>query len=63
MILTKVFIVGSEGTAGLRLHSRLKTRSDVELLEIDAELLQNPQEIKNLIEKADFVFPLMRRAK
>jgi len=52
----KVFIVGSEGTAGLRLHSRLKMRSDVELLEIDAELRKNPQEIKSIIEKADFVF-------
>lgn len=54
--MIKVFIVGSEGTAGLRLHSRLKMRSDVELLEIDAELRKNPQEIKSIIEKADFVF-------
>jgi len=54
--LVKVFIVGSEGTAGLRLHSRLKLRSDVELLEIDAKLRKDSPEIKRLIEKADFVF-------
>lgn len=56
MILVKAFIVGSEGTAGLRLHSRLKLRSDVELLEIDAELRKDAQEIRRLIEKSDFVF-------
>ena len=54
--MTKVFIVGSEGTTGLRLHSRMKERSDVELLEIDAELRKNPEEIKRLIEKSAFVF-------
>lgn len=54
--MIKVFIVGSEGTAGLRLHSRLKLRNDIELLEIDSELRKNSQEIKKLIEKADFVF-------
>lgn len=56
MVMVKVFIVGSEGTSGLRLHSRLKLRSNVELLEIDAELRKNPREVKRLIEKADFVF-------
>lgn len=54
--MIKVFIVGSEGTSGLRLHARLKLRNDIELLEIDTELRKNPQEIKRLIEKADFVF-------
>ena len=56
MILTKVFIVGSEGTTGLRLHSRMKERRDVKLLEIDSELRKNQAEIKRLIEKSDFVF-------
>ena len=56
MILVKVFIVGSEGTAGLRLHSRLKARADIELLEIDSELRKDTSEIKRLIEKSDFVF-------
>lgn len=54
--LTKVFIAGSEGTAGLRLASRLKERPDVELLEIDSTLRKETQEIRNMIEKADFVF-------
>ncbi len=54
--VTKVFIAGSEGTAGLRLASRLKERPDVELLEIDSALRKEPNEIKKLIEKSDFVF-------
>lgn len=52
----KVFIVGAEGTTGLRLHSRLKARPDVELINIDSGLRKDPQEIKKQIEKADFVF-------
>lgn len=56
IIVTKVFIAGSEGTAGLRLASRLKERSDVELLEIDSSLRKEPQEMKRLIEISDFVF-------
>lgn len=55
-MLTKVFIAGSEGTAGLRLASRLKARPDVELLGIDSSLRKEPYEIKRLLEKADFVF-------
>ena len=54
--MTKVFISGSEGTAGLRLHSRLEKRSDVELLDIDSSLRKDPLEIKRIIEKADFIF-------
>ncbi|PKM74054.1 MAG: N-acetyl-gamma-glutamyl-phosphate reductase [Firmicutes bacterium HGW-Firmicutes-16] len=54
--MTKVFIAGSEGTAGLRLASRLKERPDVDLLEIDSRLRKEPNEIKKLIEKSDFVF-------
>jgi len=48
--MTKVFIAGSEGTAGLRLASRLKERPDVELLEIDSVLRKDPYEIKRLLE-------------
>lgn len=54
--MTKVFIVGSEGTTGLRLHSRMEERSDVELIEINSELRKDSAEIKRLIEQADFVF-------
>ena len=56
MFVTKVFIVGSEGTTGLRLHARMKERSDVELLEISSELRKDSGEIKRLIEKSDFIF-------
>ena|GEM_PF-4711886 len=30
--LPKVFIVGESGTTGLRLHDRLSSRTDIELL-------------------------------
>ncbi len=56
MTVTKVFISGSEGTAGLRLRSRLEMRPDVELLEIESTRRKDPQEIRRLIEKSDFVF-------
>ena len=54
--MTKVFIAGSEGTAGLRLRQRMKQRPDVELLEIDSALRKDTGEIKRLIGKSDFVF-------
>ncbi|NCB74383.1 MAG: N-acetyl-gamma-glutamyl-phosphate reductase [Clostridia bacterium] len=55
-MMIKVFIVGSEGTSGLRLHSRLRLRTDVELLEISPELRKDSNEIRKLIEKSDFTF-------
>ncbi|MEG2382010.1 MAG: N-acetyl-gamma-glutamyl-phosphate reductase [Oscillospiraceae bacterium] len=54
--MLKAFIVGSSGTTGLRIHSRLAARSDVELLEIDEALHRDASEIKRLISAADFVF-------
>ncbi|NLT63289.1 MAG: N-acetyl-gamma-glutamyl-phosphate reductase [Clostridiales bacterium] len=54
--MVKVFIVGSAGTTGLRLHSRLKQRDDVELLEIDEHLRKDQKEIEKLIGLSDFVF-------
>lgn len=35
--LPKVFIVGESGTTGLRLHDRLSSRTDIELLSLPAE--------------------------
>lgn len=35
--LPKVFIVGESGTTGLRLHDRLISRSDIELLSLPDE--------------------------
>lgn len=54
--MVKVFIIGSEGTTGLRLKSRLAGRSDVELLEISSELRKDSSEIKRIMEKADYAF-------
>ena len=54
--MVKVFIVGSEGTAGLRLRARLELRADVELLEIDDCFRKDLGEMKKIIKKADFVF-------
>ena len=33
-----IFIDGSSGTTGLRIHDRLRTRNDIEILEIPDEL-------------------------
>ena len=54
--MVKVFIVGSEGTSGLRLHSRLKLRGDIELNEIAPELRKDSNEIRKLMEMSDFTF-------
>jgi N-acetyl-gamma-glutamyl-phosphate reductase len=54
--MTKVFIAGAEGTAGLRLHARLRERADVELLTIDPVLRKDANAVRRLIGKADFTF-------
>ena len=53
---TRVFIDGSEGTTGLRIHDRLGGRSDVELLSIAPELRKDETARKHLIDAADVVF-------
>ena len=45
----KVFIDGSEGTTGLRIHERLAGRDDIEILKIDSEKRKDPDEIKKFI--------------
>jgi len=54
--MIKVFIMGSSGTAGLRLRSRLETRGDIELLESGEGLRRDENEIKRLISLSDYVF-------
>ena len=52
----KIFIDGSEGTTGLRIHERMAVRDDVELLSIDPELRKDPAERKKLINASDVTF-------
>ncbi|MBQ6095096.1 MAG: N-acetyl-gamma-glutamyl-phosphate reductase [Lachnospiraceae bacterium] len=53
---TKIFIDGSEGTTGLRIHERFSGRDDVELLSISPELRKDPSERKRLINSSDITF-------
>lgn len=53
---TKVFIDGSEGTTGLRIHERLDNRDDIELLTIAQELRKDPAERSRLINSSDITF-------
>ncbi len=53
---TKVFIDGSEGTTGLRIHERFSLRDDIELLTISSELRKDPDERKRLINESDITF-------
>ena len=41
---TKIFIDGSEGTTGLRIHERFAGRDDVEILPIASELRKDAGE-------------------
>ncbi|MCM1135088.1 MAG: N-acetyl-gamma-glutamyl-phosphate reductase [Clostridium sp.] len=53
---TKIFIDGSEGTTGLRIHERFSVRDDVELIPIAPEKRKDIGERKRLINQADIVF-------
>lgn len=53
---TKIFIDGSEGTTGLRIHERFEKREDVELLKISSELRKDLNERKRLINESDITF-------
>ncbi len=53
---TKIFIDGSEGTTGLRIHDRFKGRDDVELLAIDYDRRKEPAERARLINASDITF-------
>lgn len=52
----KIYIEGSEGTTGLRIHERFQERDDIELLTIDPELRKDPEERKKMINASDITF-------
>ena len=54
--MIRVFIDGSEGTTGLRIHSRLPGRSDIELMTIDPEKRKDPAARRELLNSADIAF-------
>lgn len=51
--MKKVYIDGSNGTTGLRIHERLKDRDDIELLIPDEEHRKNTETRKEYINNAD----------
>ena len=56
LMKTKVFIDGSEGTTGLRIHERFAGRDDIELLKISSELRKDTAERARLINESDITF-------
>lgn len=50
-----IFIDGREGTTGLQIHERLKTRADIHLLEIPDQDRKNPEIKKDFLNQADLV--------
>lgn len=53
---TKIFIDGSEGTTGLRIHERFQNRDDIQLLTISSDLRKDISERKRLINESDITF-------
>lgn len=54
--MTKVFIDGSAGTTGLRIHDRLSGRSDLELFVLPDEIRKDPAARKEAINSCDIAF-------
>ena len=54
--MTNVFIDGSAGTAGLRIHDRLSTRPDIKLITLPDELRKDVNARKDAINSADIAF-------
>ena len=54
--MTKVFIDGSAGTTGLRIHERLAGRSDVELLILPDEIRKDPSARADALNSCDIAF-------
>lgn len=54
--MTKVFIDGSAGTTGLRIHERLSRRTDIQLLQLPEELRKDTAARKERMNQANIVF-------
>ena len=54
--MTKVFIDGSAGTTGLRIHERLGSRQDIDLLILPEELRKNEDARRRMLNSADIAF-------
>ena len=52
----KVFVDGSEGTTGLKIHSYLEKRNDIEVLRIQPEKRKETEARLELISQADISF-------
>ncbi len=55
-LLTKVFIDGSAGTTGLRIHERLQNRTDITLITLSEENRKDPAARKAALNEADIAF-------
>lgn len=53
--MVKLFIDGQEGTTGLQIHDRIKSRDDIELLEIPNEKRKDPVVKSQYLNSADIV--------
>ena len=54
--MSKVFIDGSAGTTGLRIHERLKSRKDIELITLSEEVRKDTAARKEALNSADIAF-------
>lgn len=54
--MTKIFIDGSAGTTGLRIHERLSARADLELLTLPDELRKDTSARQEMFAQADIAF-------
>ncbi|MBQ4353974.1 MAG: N-acetyl-gamma-glutamyl-phosphate reductase [Clostridia bacterium] len=54
--MTKVFIDGSAGTTGLRIHERLADRADISLITLTEENRKNTEARREAINEADIAF-------
>lgn len=54
--MIRVFIDGSEGTTGLRIHSRLSARADIALISIESALRKDAEARRRCILQSDVTF-------